>query len=242
MRIISKFKDYYDSALAYGRDESLVYVREEELIPYVHPTDQKKHPETFARIEGVPYVGRDKPEVNIRPEYRIPYDIRNDVKRSATIAFCGKVYPWYAVKVKTPEGQLNYDNGIWIDSFDKRFDEYVTLSRNWRQMSANEREWESWAEWFAENSGYEDARLNLHFNSPIVIYQGSSWLINAQLTNFNFQRIVDPYTAFQELSMFVGGVLGSNAALPEIQTDKQKVLSHGFDPKYGFRTPPKVSK
>jgi hypothetical protein len=34
MRIISKFKDYYDCGLSYGMDEHTKYVRETKIIEY----------------------------------------------------------------------------------------------------------------------------------------------------------------------------------------------------------------
>jgi hypothetical protein len=46
---------------------------------------------------------------------------------------------------------------------------------------------------------------------------------------------MDPFTLFQELSMFVGGVLPRNPnPMVEITDDKVKVAKHGFD-KWSFR-------
>ena len=52
--------------------------------------------------------------------------------------------------------------------------------------------------------------------------------------------MVDTYTAFQEIQMYISGVLGTNEDGHDTnQTEKEKVRQHGFDPKYGFRTRPK---
>ena len=70
---------------------------------------------------------------------------------------------------------------------------------------------------------------------------GFGWpriIVDPCLADFNFQRVVDPYTAFQEISMFVGGVLADTRDPPSPMTDKEKVVSHGLDPVYGFRKPP----
>jgi hypothetical protein len=57
------------------------------------------------------------------------------------------------------------------------------------------------------------------------------------LKGIGFAKAIDPYTAFQELSMWIGGVLGGNS--PEtvsITDDKVLAESHGFD-KESFRGP-----
>ena len=55
------------------------------------------------------------------------------------------------------------------------------------------------------------------------------------LKQLGFAKALDPYTAFQELSMWIGGVLGGTS--PEIVTieeDKTLIENHGFDNKgYG---------
>lgn len=51
---------------------------------------------------------------------------------------------------------------------------------------------------------------------------------NARLKDYGFQRIVDPYQAFQQIEIFL-----SNQAVPQIpmpkMSDNQKRDSHGFD-------------
>ena len=58
------------------------------------------------------------------------------------------------------------------------------------------------------------------------------------LKQLGFAKAVDPYTAFQELSMWIGGVLGGTS--PEIVTikdDKTLIEGHGFDNRFSFRGP-----
>jgi hypothetical protein len=55
------------------------------------------------------------------------------------------------------------------------------------------------------------------------------------LGEYDFQRAIDPYTVFQEISMFVGGVLPRNPnPMVEITDQKVKAEKHGFD-KWSFR-------
>jgi hypothetical protein len=54
------------------------------------------------------------------------------------------------------------------------------------------------------------------------------------LRPFEFQRIVDPYTAFQELSMYIGGILGNlNPKVPDV-SNEDLIVAKGFD-KWSFR-------
>lgn len=62
------------------------------------------------------------------------------------------------------------------------------------------------------------------------------------LQEYNFQTVVDPYTAYQEIQQYYFGVLGGHTKeLTEIE-DKYKLQGKGFDGKYGFRTRPKEEK
>jgi len=59
------------------------------------------------------------------------------------------------------------------------------------------------------------------------------------LANYEFFQVFEPFTAFQELDMFICGTLAYPHNFMVEVSDKSKVLKHGFDPEYGFRTRPK---
>ncbi len=61
-------------------------------------------------------------------------------------------------------------------------------------------------------------------------------LVNPSLAQLHFATIMDPYSAFQEVSMFVGGVMAAPANPMVEISDKTKILKAGLDPVYGFRT------
>ena len=52
--------------------------------------------------------------------------------------------------------------------------------------------------------------------------------INPMLKPFGFQSIVDPFTAFQELSMYVSGVLGSTGVDMIQVSDEDMKYKKGF--------------
>lgn len=59
------------------------------------------------------------------------------------------------------------------------------------------------------------------------------------LANMQFAKAVDPYTAFQEISMWVGGVIGSYGPnTVEITDNRIKIEKHGFDNRTSFRKAP----
>jgi hypothetical protein len=60
---------------------------------------------------------------------------------------------------------------------------------------------------------------------------------NACLKDLEFFRIVDPYTAFQEIAMFLGGLAVPLKPIPHVD-DKTMVEAKGFDKKWSFRKEP----
>lgn len=58
---------------------------------------------------------------------------------------------------------------------------------------------------------------------------------NPPLRAFQFFKLMDQYTCWQEISMWIGGVMpGRCSPMVEIGDDS-KIKKHGFDPVYGFR-------
>jgi hypothetical protein len=78
-------------------------------------------------------------------------------------------------------------------------------------------------------------RIPEHRNRPT-----HNWLANAtMLDTIQFMRRMDPHTAFQELSMFVGGVMVRHDKIEPV-SDKLKVLAHGMDERSFRKDPTKV--
>jgi len=59
---------------------------------------------------------------------------------------------------------------------------------------------------------------------------------NECLKGLDFFKVIDTYTAFQELQMFLGGMARPNKPIPQVP-DKDMVSIKGFD-KWSFRKPP----
>lgn len=224
MKIISKFQDYYDSALMYGIDENLIYVRKEESMV-------AKVPGAFG--EAFQWIPSFYPTHDIAPS------------RSA-ILFCGKVYPLctltYQPNCLRSDVEHAYDAKTYINFVaarskkDTSLWERVAQPRRWyRRRHASDSDWKEKAE-ERITKGYQQfaniapdiSHLHHEYKSPVIMlrepqtasyhrYRGTKpdnesmfeLVLNPCLKDIRFARMVDPFTAFQEVSMFLGGVIGS---------------------------------
>lgn len=97
--------------------------------------------------------------------------------------------------------------------------------------------------------------LQLEYGSPVLLLvppvrqrwsvpssdDHGKLIVNPHLASFHLQRspAFDPYTVFQALAQFIGGVMpGAQAPLITL-SDHTQVIKKGFDPVYGFRTRPR---
>jgi hypothetical protein len=232
MRIIGG-KDYYDSAMAFGRDIDLVFVRnqtpslEKKLVPLSLPKFDIKF-----RREGDRYF---------KDNYRAlegPFMV--------TVFFAGKRYQ--GIRYIASGYIDNVDNTFWhredFDNFmKKRKMVYKFYDNSWRSGSSNLNE-KAMDEYFVPVAATNEEMKWMVENRIAIAYYFDHYNHNHdQLWNFNmdglkrlhFYTAIDPYTAFQELSMYVGGVLPRNPnPMVEITDEKVKVAKHGFD-KWSFR-------
>ena len=92
---------------------------------------------------------------------------------------------------------------------------------------------------------YDPINLFRKFKVPIFVFDADSrsprndnaFIINANLKEFEFYKVVDAFTAFVETQNYISGVLGtSEKEIIEVE-DKYKIGQHGFD-KWSFRREP----
>lgn len=261
MRIIGG-KDYYDSAVAYGIDPGVVFVRDSHPISngnmekigvpmstHVKIIHLKDHiankPDWATSGFGNSYYGGS------RSRFGDGYYHVDDLP----IIFCGKKYSGLRIiettNSKSEEFIFWSANKLikWCE--DREF--YCDFNRPYRMRDY------STLEPFAPMAVRDDQLKTLiDLRLSIVMrretgfhyrYNGkdriqwlekdSGWVGNCDgLKDIHFQSIVDPYTAFQELSMWVGGTLSSTNGpnTVTINDDKVKIAKHGFD-QASFRKP-----
>ena len=143
------------------------------------------------------------------------------------IGFCGKLYPLLEIR-----NTLIYD----------RKEAIKRIKDSWNQKYVND--------CFLELINNK-ALLNIFIEkkTPIFIYgdyldgyyeprKSQELIINPRLKDWGFQSIKDPVSAFQDIYMFISGVLGvSNMKMLEF-SDKLKAKAKGHDGEFSFRKPP----
>lgn len=257
MRIVSKYKDYYDGIQSFGMDSKLVYERFENLVGIV----KFKNYEQFESGLWESYLTVQ--HINILDEKYKDYRIKTEF---ILIGFCGKLFPCfsflhinkeeeikrvstystdatleYIQKIKDNFGKIEFIEEYYQgcnptkDELDKYFS-HIVYQQNYSQ-------------WFQEI----EAPIFMLTENPELRYdiEQRKWLNkddliyfkkNPKLETYQFYKVKDSYSAFQDLSQFLGGILTKREKIESKLTDKEKVNQHGFDLKYGFRTRPNKNK
>ena len=223
MRIISKFHDYYDSAIGYGIDPKLMYKRDTKKVSFIID-DVFTHP----RLET--------PET---PNHDI--DIFH-------IGFCGKIYPCVSFRRIGSTKKLCVYNS----------EQYKKLIRaiKGKVKKTDPRFRKLWGgkkipEFLDEQTGKE-SMIDIFYKYKVPVFvirskQTNKWgtynrkartlILNPMLKEYEFYKVFDSYTAFQEINMFMSGVIGMNAPETVEISDKSKIEKKGFD-EWSFRKEP----
>lgn len=268
MRILQGH-DYYDAALAYGHDESIVFVREKNLrLPNTYPTDGIDPPPFKLGSFNLTVNSIDRPEIRYNllgsGLYRPQEFTKENVRYSANIIIVIVAgIKWRGIRVIANTttstsskifwqyAQLEkYLNGLGVEVYkstktknsyyfyqDKEFDENffgpIELSDSDKKWMIDNRY--SIITYDSENTEIRGQHIKHKIPTPIYF----TWRVNGDnLKDLEFFKAVDAYTMFQQLSMWIGGVLPrSPNPMVEITDDKVKAHKHGFD-KWSFRKPP----
>lgn len=251
MKIVSKFKDYYDSALAFGQDSRIPYLRliDEDLpkevtrrldLDTVAPFDlryasrgfnlpaTKEHASTAFNPERIIVAGKVYRALKALVDSTRKWDYREHCyvgEPGRTVYFYT-----YAEFCKFVEGR-----GFLVK------DIYGDKSLFGGPSIATQ------AEKFLENQGTTELESFLVEKRLVVVYQrgveegfGRSsfpWVHNAPLKDVEFYKFMGAHQVFQELDMYVTGVLGQQAKEMINISDRDRIHQHGFN-EYSFRKPP----
>lgn len=236
MHIVSKIKDYYDSAVGMGIDKSIVYVRHQK---------QMDLPDDVLEILGVENTLTWLDGLQLRSQSFIGKEEKTKIF-TILIGFCGKIYIGYKiykeVGISEDKYDIKYDTKEVEDLID--FKKSASWNMSEKKCIANFRNFKT------DIASIDTMEIFRKYNTPVFavghhnsFLDKNQFIVNPILKDYQFARVFDPYTAFQEIQMFVSGVLPSGDNSPETKmTEKQKVNQHGFDEKYGFRTRPKNKK
>lgn len=220
--------DYYDCALGFGADPTVVMVRKNEEID----------PKT---------VNIPRPAIDIQLFDKANSSPRswlfqsNDLKE-IRVVFCSKVYHGVEIYHK---GTFHY---FWQgDKLQAFIDSHKELS-----IKLHNRSWRDWKrklkieEYFEVIEAPDYLRDFMITNRYAIVLEKEvdsyhppqCWMNPHGLKKVGFAKAIDPYTAYQELSMWVGGVLaGESPKMVKITDDKVLIENHGFDNVFSFRGP-----
>lgn len=240
MYIISKHHDYYDTALGHGIDKTLIFNRNNSFT---------LNGEEKPRIYNTLSVNQRINTYNYKDMKPRSYKDELAKMQLIVIGFCGKIYPIISANILieySPIGstsKLIYGKDIYevneqcIKETGYSIDYYFNLIGGYNRKLAkstedylrdfHEKFLKKWETVSPENKHIEG--LFQKYNIPYFYLSDVKFDSCPVLKEFDFHKFIDPYTAFQEISMYLGGVL----TRPEKETieisDKDKRDSKGFD-------------
>lgn len=227
MRIISDFKDYYDSAAAYGIDTTVIYQRKRTPL-FV--------PELVSLFEDMPRnsdFGKYWAEMWLQ-----------------VVVVAGKGYPLVTINEGRPGEKVIsrwYDlemlnrhiaNHPKREFFQTRFGGWDGPDRGWSNHYAMSYAGLKVA--FAKVRNMDLSHVCIDHCAPVALIVWDkrkiepNLILNPNLSELRFQQVMDPYTAFQEIDMYLSGVLGQSANPMVAISDQDRIAKHGFD-KWSFR-------
>lgn len=239
MRLISPFHDYYDSALAYGQDESVVYerkplefdVKPRKGTPPKRIQELNEFISKYTKFDSGRYVSYFPDTLYSKKDVRfevVPF----------TIIFCGKLYKGLEVQKHAiyapPKHAYLYTFEEFVDFTKTNGVKITKKSPSYSKTTIAAK----FKQYFTYNNS-PDIDWLIISKVTIAIKKGNNIYINPRLKDYNFQKVFDSWSAYQEIDMWISGTLAwPQNFMVEIE-DKYKITGHGFDPKYGFRTRPK---
>lgn len=181
-------------------------------------------------------------------------------RENCFIGFCGKIYlgfrfTWDDSRTGMDEPVIRH--AYTVEDITKILKEYDKAHKTTnaahfvKDRDMNQSGWSdrfnfnkrSVAEYLKRYATPEHVKFFVDLNTPVFVVltdsNGYARLeVNPVLKDYDFQKVMDPYTAYQEIEMFMGGVL---ATLDEINVpgvgDEDLKVGKGFD-EWSFKTMP----
>lgn len=239
MKIISKYKDYYDSTRAYDTDDSIIYVRETK---YVH---RDKLSAVISKFRT------ERAYINDRGE-SFPFIDNLGVHR-VLVGFCGKLYPAYEINhvhvgQSYGHNMFAYSNADISKSIDRMQEEIKRIERRpyaighgtGRIVKRLLNRGPSYCTFMDKFPQKIDDDIFRELNAPVFVIaldsRCSDGVLNPNLNKLEFFRVFDSFSCYQELSMYVGNILTQPDIAPQrVGSDEIIAKQKGFD-EYSFRT------
>lgn len=169
-------------------------------------------------------------EIKLNPEFDIPTCFWGAT--AFLLGFCGVIYPMIEVR------DFDENHKVIERAFAYTYEEMLNLQIKFEKVTHNPKQAKNQVKQFFANWGKEDDKLFKELKTPVWLIELNSYdqkaVINPKLSNYEFNRIKDSITTFQEISMYLSNVLVEQKETSIIE-DKYRIIQHGFDSKRSFR-------
>jgi hypothetical protein len=228
MKIISKFKDYYDFAAGFDTDPRKIYVRK----PVQNNYDNGKE---FPRIPSFLVEDKTKKLISISNNSRIYF--------IGGVWFCDKYYP-YLYSFKDDKYYYTLENipPVDVELFNKHkeyvYSENSRLDRHFNVWEFNpKKEYARYRfnSFRIDHEEYLNSKMNTLFGSPVIFSQPPGIKIkDGLLQDVKFGQIKTSQQAYMELYNWIPYI---EPDMPSDPTDMQRFEGKGHDKKTSFRKP-----
>ena len=223
MRILSKIKDYYDGCVGVtGIDSNITYARHTTSIKEDIPTEII---DCANRVFESGMWWKDKVYQNIQ---------------FFLIGFCGKLHIGWKVTKYSENGFNTLEPTITFDR--KKVQKILGLLDDPSDKYSNYWGANRWNEALKKVDNFENVEIFQKLNVPVFVYDNDRYqsqgklVLNPILKDYKFAPVIEPFTAFQEISMFMTGPLKAGEVDTVEISDKDRQNAHGYD-KWSFRNP-----
>jgi hypothetical protein len=224
VRIVSRFKDFYDGVRALDREDTPLYVRDTQRIDLA-TLSIAQHRALFAQLG--PLWG----ERVVPPDPRMVPNAERVV-----VGFCGQVFSGYLVCGEICWSLSDVEAAVLRHLPQRTQHEHVIAElRSTRVWSYGRLNVAAWTRHVEQRPARIAPAPFLALRAPIIVVTDSVVVVNPSLREYHFAKHLDPYAAWQELSMYLGNTLLLDAQPPPRPIDDTlRAHTHGFD-KSSFR-------
>jgi len=245
MRIISKFRDFYDGVQGTFQDTDMKWLR-------TSPFAKDKAPEE-------PVFGMDNQPCKLMGDVTESERLDNmppwSGARWFVLGFCGKVYfimehpdekdPWIGNSDPKPK------NLIWTveDWQRRRAKEYKRYAKDYRKKAIKQ-DLKRATEFFHQKPLPEVENIFTEYHTPLFFirrvrysydnpqHRTALFVNTVSLKGLGWQKRMDAFTTYQEIMMFLGSMAHPEPHMTQI-ADKDQIVKKGFDLRTSFRHPTK---
>ena len=249
MKIISKYKDFYDRNIEYGLDENILYIRDQTIIedPKLDIVYSKGH---FSKKKGLALNDLVPTTIYTSGRYYKSYE------SLYILGFCGEIiliqspFEYYNLNLKHKEYIKKYtifDNELIETSLKIKIDNFNDLDIEFENINNLYERNRKINQINAFKNSKELKDLFFTYKVPIFLIYSENYKfklqLNPNLEVFNFAKCKNYSQTYQQIEMFLGNQLVQYNA-PKIPVGDTKVIieSHGFDYKTSFRKEKEIKK